>query len=109
MNINLALNVILDWTAYPIFKPVSEIVTRASARAFVGLPHCMMLTDNPLLLLLLVTYEQYPGRNPEYLYIAEHWTEAVVIKGQIINFLPDFLKPYVHIFISWVLHCLSTY
>lgn len=57
----------------------------------------MSRRSSPLLFLSQLCIDgQYPGRDPEYLYIAEHWTEAAVIKGQIINFLPDLLKPYVY-------------
>ncbi|KAI3621172.1 cytochrome p450 [Moniliophthora roreri] len=64
----------LEWTSYPVWDAVMNIVARTSNRVYVGLPLC---------------------RNAEYININKYFTVQVVISAQIINLFPSFLKGLV--------------
>ncbi|ESK95651.1 cytochrome p450 [Moniliophthora roreri MCA 2997] len=63
-----------EWTSYPVWDAVMNIVARTSNRVYVGLPLC---------------------RNAEYININKYFTVQVVISAQIINLFPSFLKGLV--------------
>ncbi|KAJ7137551.1 cytochrome P450 [Mycena crocata] len=61
-----------DWQSFQVLPGVMKIVARTSNRLFVGLPLC---------------------RNPDYLTLNIDYTVGVVIRGILISFVPDILKP----------------
>ncbi|KAJ7068908.1 cytochrome P450 [Mycena belliarum] len=61
-----------EWMAVPAYDTMMQVICRTSNRFFVGLPLC---------------------RNPDYLALNIGVAMDVVVKAQLINFLPAFLRP----------------
>ncbi|KAJ7065402.1 cytochrome P450 [Mycena amicta] len=61
-----------DWLAVPAYDTMMQVIARTSNRMFVGLPLC---------------------RNQDYLALNIGVAMDVVVKAQLINFLPAFLRP----------------
>ncbi|KAJ6457419.1 cytochrome P450 [Mycena vitilis] len=68
-----------EWLAVPAYDTMLQVICRTSNRFFVGLPLC---------------------RNPDYLALVNQVAMDVVVKAQLINFLPAFLRPTLGPFIS---------
>ncbi|KAJ7498063.1 cytochrome P450 [Mycena galericulata] len=68
-----------EWFAVPAYDTMMQVICRTSNRFFVGLPLC---------------------RNPDYLALNIGVAMDVVVKAQLINFLPAFLRPTLGPFIS---------
>ncbi|KAJ7780167.1 cytochrome P450 [Mycena maculata] len=68
-----------EWMAVPAYDTMLQVICRTSNRFFVGLPLC---------------------RNPDYLALNIGVAMDVVMKAQLINFLPAFLRPTLGPFIS---------
>ncbi|KAJ7036533.1 cytochrome P450 [Mycena alexandri] len=61
-----------DWLEIPGYDTMLQVICRTSNRFFVGLPLC---------------------RDPDYLALMNSVAMDVVVKAQLINFLPAFLRP----------------
>ncbi|KAK7031683.1 cytochrome P450 monooxygenase 51 [Favolaschia claudopus] len=61
-----------DWTPVAAYDTMLQVICRTSNRFFVGLPLC---------------------RDPDYLALMNSVAMDVVVKAQLINFLPAFLRP----------------
>ncbi|KAJ6568361.1 cytochrome P450 [Mycena vulgaris] len=68
-----------EWMVVPAYDTMMQVICRTSNRFFVGLPLC---------------------RNPDYLALNIGVAMDVVVKAQLINFLPAFLRPTFGPFIS---------
>jgi hypothetical protein len=68
------------------------VVARAASRIFVGLPMCKQLNSGVEFAFILL---DGPGRNEEYLNLAEQFSIDVLIRAQVIDLLPTFLQPSV--------------
>ncbi|KAJ7233059.1 cytochrome P450 [Mycena rebaudengoi] len=68
-----------EWITVPAYDTFLQVIARTTNRFFVGLPLC---------------------RNPDYLALNIGVAVDVVVKAQLINFLPAFLRPTLGPFIS---------
>ena len=80
----------VEWTAVKVMPVMQHIVSRASNRAFVGLPLCALI-------LAVLSFEAmlsaFAGRNEGFLELAVMFTRAVVKDRNVMALVPRPLKP----------------